>query len=265
MRVVGIDVSTLEPAERDPAKLRKTAFLMLSVAFVGAFIVIKAYRLKTEDESGRPAVVTRLESNFAAVNQEGEGVDIGQLEGKVWLATTIALSRPEIFADSIKVMKEIEAEYTEDQVVKFVCLTVDPENDRPEKLKEYADVNGLGSERWWFLAASEDLIRGYVRDEMRLGSVSIVEEGSEERIDFHSIIGVYDQHRHLRGDQFDFKQAREVAESAQKFMETEPENAEKMFKEIGVKPQEHVDDYEERLKELRETIDFLLTEDLTEQ
>ena len=129
---MAIDVSTLEPAERDPAKLRKTAFTILIVALLGGLIVVWAYRLKTKAEEDRPAIVTRLESNFGAINQDGVGIDIGQLEGEVWLATTIALSQPEVSADAISAMLEIANEYPKEKVAKFVCLTIDPKNDTTE-------------------------------------------------------------------------------------------------------------------------------------
>jgi len=259
--VVGIDVSTLEPAERDPAKLRKTALIIIAIAFTGAILVIWAYRIKTANQSDRPPIVTRLKSNFGAINQDGTTVHIGQLEGGVWLTTAIALADKERSRDSLRVMKALAEKYSPEEVNKFVCFTIDPNNDTPEKLAEFAEAEGLTSDRWWFLAAGEKPIRGYVKDKLLLGTVVDETKEGVRTLKFPSIIGVIDQHRHLRG-RFDFYQAREVAESAQKLLREEPERAEEFLKDFGRRPEEFLDEEKELQGHLERAIDFILTEDL---
>ena len=259
---MGIDVSNLEPAERNPAQLRKTAFIILAVAFFGGAMIMAAYLVKTRGGTDRPAIVNRLESNFAAVNQDGETVDLGQLEGGIWLVTVMALSQPEVSRDSLQLMREIEAQYSAAQVVKFVCFTVDPKNDTPEKLAAFAREQGVDSERWWFLAAGEEPVRGYVKDHLLLGTV-VDQRARDGELTFPSLVGLIDQHRHLRG-RYDFRQAREVAESAAKLLREEPERADEFYEDFGRRPEEFLDEREELKGLLEKAIDYILTEKLTD-
>ena len=247
----------LEPAERNPAELRRTAFILLAIAVIGGIMVTWSYREKTDPDPDRPPIVSRLNRNFAAVNQNGEGVDLGKLEGQVWLATAVVLSDKEAFADTLAVMREVETEFGPEEVSKFVCLALDPETDRPEQLKAYADELGLSADRWWFLAAGEEPIRGYAKDHLRLGTV----DESGESLKAPSVVTIIDQHRHLRG-RYDFRQAREVAESAKKLLAEEPERAEEFEDDFGQRPEAFTDDDVELKEHLFKALRHILTEDL---
>ena len=77
----------LEPAERDPVKLRKTAFILAAVMLVGGVLVMMDYlrTIRAQEQTGRPAFEGRLNKNFAAVGHDKKLVTIGELEGKVWV------------------------------------------------------------------------------------------------------------------------------------------------------------------------------------
>ena len=256
---MAIDRTKLEPAERNPAELRRTALILLAMAVIGGIMVTTAYRKGTEPEPDRPPIVSRLNRNFAAVNQDREGVDLGMLEGKVWLASAIALSDREAFSDTLAAFREVEKEFGPEEVGKFVILALDPEQDRPEQLKAIAEELGVSSDRWWFLAAGEEPIRGYAKDHLRLGTVT--ENDAGKVVKAPSVLTIVDQHRHLRG-RYDFRQAREVSESAQKLLAEEPERADEFEKDFGKRPEEFTDEDVELKEHLFKALRHILTEDL---
>lgn len=260
---MAIKRGNLEPAERNPAELRRTAIILLLMAVVGGFMVTWAYRIKTSEDPDRPPIVSRLNRNLAALNQDKEGVDLGKLEGELWVATAVVLSDREAFSDTLAVLREVEGKYGPDQVGKIVCLTLDPENDRPDKLKAFADELGVSSDRWWFLAAGEEPMRGYAKDHLRLGTVTEETRDGKVVLEAPSVVAIVDQHRHLRG-RYDFRQAREVAESAKKLLAEEPERADEFEEDFGQRPEEFADDDEELKEHFFKALDYILTEHLEE-
>ena len=55
--------------------------------------------------------------------------------------------------------QKIPAEYKDD--VQFVFISIDPENDTPEKLKQFAVDNYVDGEQWTFLQGTESNVREF--------------------------------------------------------------------------------------------------------
>ncbi|MDE0826499.1 MAG: SCO family protein [Akkermansiaceae bacterium] len=206
--------NSLEPATRDPKKLRNTAWILVFLAALGSVLVMIDYiqGLRRQEKMGRPPHVARLESNFAAMTPDKTAVGLGSLEGKVWFLTTVCLSQPEKSAENIRVMKLVGAKYADRDDVHFVILTVDPDNDLPEKMGVFAELLGLAENaKWWFLAAGEEPTRGYLKDKLKFGQVGEDEVDGQSQVVFDSVLGVFDPDRNLRG-RYDFAEAWEVQE-----------------------------------------------------
>ena len=78
----------LEPAERNPAELRKTAWKLVLAMVLGAIGILTAYKIKesqkAEENPGRPPIVTKISKKLKAQNQHGKLFSMFDLEGKVW-------------------------------------------------------------------------------------------------------------------------------------------------------------------------------------
>lgn len=199
--------------------------MLLVTAVVGAVLVVIDYRgkLKEQQESGRPPHVTRLESNFAAVRQDKKAVGLNSLEGKVWFLTTVCLAQKEKSAENLRVMKALEEKHADRDDLHFVCLTVDPDNDEPKKMAEFAAEMGLAdNEDWWFLAAGEEPTRGYIKDKLKYGTVSETTEEGVTRVEFDSMMGIVDHNRNLRG-RYNFGAALAEQEKTRKLLADDPE------------------------------------------
>lgn len=93
-------------------------------------------------------------------DQEGRPVVLGDLRGKVRVLT-LGFTRckfacPRTLGD----MQRIETELGEaGKDVAFVFLSIDPDNDLPERMKQAMTERGMDPARWTFLTAPEPVVR----------------------------------------------------------------------------------------------------------
>lgn len=252
----------LEPVERDPAQLRKTGLSLLAIMLVGGVMISAAYLVKRKSDlaEDRPAIRGRLTKNLALVNDRKEAVSLGDLEGKVWLATQVCLSQREEMERSVAAMQWLEQELGERDDLRFVCFAIDPERDGPEALAGFRAELGVGS-RWWFVGAGEEPIRGYLSKEMKLGDVRVDEKGA---VVFDSMVLLVDRHLHLR-PAYDFNRAWAVEDAARRLIEEEPERIEEFQKEFKLHPEAGLGQIEKLRGDLKGDVEHVLGEDLTNE
>lgn len=108
-----------------------------------------------------PLVATEL-PEFQLLNQRGEAVTKAVLLGEPWIASFIFTrcsgSCPKVVAQLRILQDRMKA-----VPVRFVSFSVQPENDSPEVLAQYAEAIGADPERWIFLTGEKDVIHGLVR------------------------------------------------------------------------------------------------------
>ncbi|MER2996672.1 SCO family protein [Pontibacter populi] len=96
-----------------------------------------------------------LESEWQ--NEDDETVKLVQLNGKVQLVammyTNCTYACPRIVADLKRIEAKLDNYKKED--VGIVLVTMDPENDTPEKLQQFATDNNLDPDRWTLLTSDE--------------------------------------------------------------------------------------------------------------
>jgi len=102
---------------------------------------------------------------FALISQDGAPVKLADYRGKVVAVTFIFT----LCADTCPVLTPMMS-FVQDQLgadfgkkIHFVSITVDPERDTPEVLKEYAQVFGANLSGWSFLTGTPDAIRDVTR------------------------------------------------------------------------------------------------------
>ncbi len=99
--------------------------------------------------------------DFALTSQDGAEVTLGDLRGKVVAVTFIYTSCPDVcpmLTDKLaRVQDELGADFG--SKVAFVSITVDPERDTPEVLKEYAEAFGANLAGWSFLTGEPAAVR----------------------------------------------------------------------------------------------------------
>jgi protein SCO1/2 len=114
-------------------------------------------------EQGLPKIAPAPE--FALISQDGAPVKLADYRGKVVAVTFIFT----LCADTCPVLTPMMS-FVQDQLgadfgekIHFVSITVDPERDTPEVLKDYAQAFGANLSGWSFLTGTPDAIREVTR------------------------------------------------------------------------------------------------------
>ncbi len=220
----------MEPAERNPAELRRTAFKLVGIMIIGAVVVLTAYfaksKQKTEANEGRPPITTKISRNFAAKNQEGKLVATYDLEGKVWFAIPVCVNQLEENKHAIAMMKEIAKHYKGNDNLRFVAVSINgvDQGVNPEDLKRAMDQLGINDSRWWFLTTGDTKKqRGYIKDQLRLGIVSErQDEDQAGKWKFPSQLALIDREMHIR-QRYDFREAAKFEQAAHELLKEKPE------------------------------------------
>jgi protein SCO1/2 len=121
-------------------------------------------------------------------SQDGMPVALGDLRGKVVAVTFIYTECPDICPLLTQKMVQVQDELGPDfgKKVAFVSISLDPEHDTPEVLKDYAQFWGAKSEGWSFLTGSLEAVRDVTR---RYGVFfSKKEDGSVEHSQLTTLI-----------------------------------------------------------------------------
>lgn len=94
-------------------------------------------------------------------DQSGTPINISSLRGQpIVAAMTYTSCRdicPLIVADLMAIEDQLQAMHMDN--VRFVLFSIDPDVDRPEKLKAYADARGLDLRRWSLLTGDRKAVR----------------------------------------------------------------------------------------------------------
>jgi protein SCO1 len=103
--------------------------------------------------------------DFALTSQDGAPVKLADFRGKV-VAVTFIFTRctatcPVLTPMMSFVQDRLGSDFA--KKIAFVSITVDPEHDTPEVLKEYAQAFGANSAGWAFLTGAPAAIRDVTR------------------------------------------------------------------------------------------------------
>ncbi|WP_186577632.1 SCO family protein [Aquibacillus kalidii] len=98
---------------------------------------------------------------FNYTNQEGETFSSSELEGKFWVADMVFTNCdsvcPPMTANMARLQKKLADENLD---VELVSFSVDPDNDTPEKLKQYSKDRGASFDNW-------NLLTGYKLEDIK--------------------------------------------------------------------------------------------------
>jgi protein SCO1 len=92
--------------------------------------------------------------DFSLINQNGRTVKLSDLKGQVWVADFFFSHCKGACPMMAKNMAELQ-HLLSGSGLRLVSITVDPERDTPERLKEYAELTGAKEESWLFLTGDK--------------------------------------------------------------------------------------------------------------
>ena len=143
---------------------------------VAVFLVITYIIKLTSEQEPLPVIGSIPEFEF--IDSEGQSINLNTLKGKVWVAdfifTTCTMACP-IMTDN---MNTIHKKYKKNDDLRLVSISVYPEYDTPEVLKEYASLYNANTDKWHFLTGKEATVKNVIKNGFKIGDY--------EDIIFHS-------------------------------------------------------------------------------
>lgn len=116
---------------------------------------------QAHDTPGRPTLRQQVmvpAPDFTLTNQEGRPVRLADLRGKPVLLTFIYTTCPDVCplvtADMVRIQGVVKGRGGPD--VFFLSVTTDPEVDRPDVMKAYAERHGADLTSWAFLTGAPE-------------------------------------------------------------------------------------------------------------
>ena len=120
--------------------------LAAMILAAGAAIVIKQAQNSRED---LPVLATVPE--FELLKSDSTTFNSSELRGKIFVLDFIFTSCPGACPVMSAKMSELYQYYAHSDKVQFISISVDPERDTLEVLREYAKKQGVTDDRWIFL------------------------------------------------------------------------------------------------------------------
>lgn len=97
-------------------------------------------------------------ANFSFLNQEGETITQAEVEGKVYVVEYFFTTCGTICPRMNDQMRRIQLKFADNDDVRLMSFTVNPEVDTVAQMKSYADDHGAKNGQWHFLTGpKEDL------------------------------------------------------------------------------------------------------------
>ncbi len=166
-------------------KIRFTSYIIVAITLFGT------YMMKNSKNDYQLPKLGSIPS-FEFTDSDGNLISQEELSGKVWVAdfifTTCTMACPVMTGN----MNLIHKAFKNNDKVRIVSISVYPEYDTPEILKEYASRYNANTNRWHFLTGPEENVKLVIKNGFKMGDY--------EDIIFHSEkFALVDQNGNIRG------------------------------------------------------------------
>ena len=192
---------SLEPAIRDPKKLRNTAFVLVAIMILGGWLVLRAYDRWSVQQAPdeRPAVIYRItpERDLRMLRQDGKIVDVVNLRGKVIALNVTSLRDPQAAELSMAVMKRLAQSRAATQDFNLITLVVDPLPSEKllASLAEISAANGMKLPQWWLGGNEPKTLHKFIKNELK---ATIYPNELKGKWEYDSAIVLIDKNGHIR-------------------------------------------------------------------
>ena len=148
-----------------PARIPRLGWV---IAFLGITMLIAWAYVQFNAEIQSRRVASRLERfapapQFQFTAQDGSAVSAADFKGKIWVANFIftrCTGPCPLMTSRMAQLNQALQGKTSD--VELVSITVDPEHDTPQVLKQYGEQVGASPDKWKFLTGPKDQIDNVV-------------------------------------------------------------------------------------------------------
>jgi len=163
------------PVRAGGTLLRLLPILLLATPGVLFAVVVAGRYLQQKDAAPLLPVLSTL-PDFKLTERNGNPVTLDNLKGRIWIAdfifTRCAGPCP-IMTGHMATLQHTIKRKTQDLLL--VSFTLDPENDTPEALDNYAKLHKAEPERWLFVRGEKAAIQRLATEGFKLGALEQVE------------------------------------------------------------------------------------------
>ena len=211
---------SLEPAIRDPKKLRNTALILVAIMLLGGVLILMRYKhltaeaerkayenyaqeqkssLNDASRENRPAYIYRItpERDLRVLRQDGQIANLVDLRGKLIAVNVMSLRDPQAAQRSLEVMKRLAAARAETADLALVTLIVDPIPSEKLRtvLEEAAAANGMRLPQWWLGSNEPKTLHKFIKNELKANTYPNELSG---KWDYDASIVLIDKNGHIR-------------------------------------------------------------------
>lgn len=104
---------------------------------------------------------------FKLIERNGRPVSLEDLHGKVWIASFFFTSSPGTSGTLNTRISSFRKKFQDDDRIRIISITSDPEHDKPFALTTYANRFAAG-DKWYFLTGDKSEIRTLAHDGFKL-------------------------------------------------------------------------------------------------
>jgi protein SCO1/2 len=126
--------------------------------------------VKTREERGStvPDTIWHSVKNISFTNQMGKKVTLDDAKGKVLVVDFFFTHCPTICPGLTRNMKKLQNSFVKNpDIVQFISISVDPEHDSVQNLRNFADRFEVNHDSWWFVTGNKKEIYDFAIKEMK--------------------------------------------------------------------------------------------------
>jgi len=171
--------------------MNKKFIIGLIILSVCLFLATSVYSFRQAAQNIDLPIVGKV-NDFQLIDVNGKELTLVDLRHKVWVVNFFFSTCSDICPMMTKNMAALHRSYKMLDDVAFVSITVNPENDSPSTLGEYAKKYQADTAQWHFLTGSREAITELMVRNFKLGS-------SKEPIFHSSKFVLVDRKGQIRG------------------------------------------------------------------
>ncbi|MCD8742364.1 SCO family protein [Mucilaginibacter roseus] len=133
---------------------------------------------------------------FSLTDQNGEAVTTADFEKKIFVASFFYTGCPEVCKSINDNIRKLALNYRKNDMVYFLSVSVNPEQDKPEVLKEYAlRYKDVPPGKWLFLTGDTASIYNLARKGFLVNALKV----NDKEFVFSDKLILIDADKHIRG------------------------------------------------------------------
>ena len=101
--------------------------------------------------------------SYNFINQDSLPISNSFTDGKIWVAHYFFTTCPTICPVMISGINDVQDAYRDNEQLKIVSFTVNPEVDTPKVLKEYAKLQNANTQQWQFVTGDKKKLYRFAR------------------------------------------------------------------------------------------------------